>query len=127
MLDGAPAARHGARMHELGIAQSALERALEEMRKAGCSRVSRIVLRVGRLSGLDAGSLQFAFEAARAGTPAAKAELQIDETPVVAHCAPCDADFTPISGPPFACPRCHAWSGTIVHGRELDLMRVEMD
>lgn len=126
MLDASAASRHGARMHELGIAQSALERALEEMRKAGASRVSRIVLRVGRLSGVDAGSLRFAFEAVRGDTAAAEAELQIDETPAVAHCPTCDADFTPASGPPFACPRCQAWSGTIVHGRELDLMRVEM-
>jgi len=113
-------------MHELGIAQSALERALEEMRKAGASRVSRIVLRIGRLSGVDAESLRFAFEAVRVDTPAAEAELTIEDAPAVAHCAPCEADFTPTSGPPFACPRCQAWSGTIVHGRELDLMRVEM-
>ncbi|MBE2213143.1 MAG: hydrogenase maturation nickel metallochaperone HypA [Opitutaceae bacterium] len=113
-------------MHELGIAQSALERALEEMRKAGCSRVSRIVLRVGRFSGVDAESLRFAFEAVRAETPAAEAALQIDEIPPTVHCAPCDADFAPTSGPPFACPRCRTWSGTIVHGRELDLIRVEM-
>jgi hydrogenase nickel incorporation protein HypA/HybF len=126
MLDDAAAARHGARMHELGIAQSALERALEEMRKAGASRVLRVVLRVGRLSGVDAESLRFAFEAVRADTPAAEAELQIDDAPAVVHCAPCDADFTPAASPPFACPHCQAWSGTIVHGRELDLIRVEM-
>jgi hydrogenase nickel incorporation protein HypA/HybF len=126
MLDASATSLHDARMHELGIAQSALARALEEMRKAGASQVLRVVLRIGPLSGVDAGSLRFAFEAVRTDTPAAEAELQIDETPAVAHCLPCDADFTPISGPPFACPRCQAWSGTIVQGRELDLIRVEM-
>ncbi len=114
-------------MHELGIAQSALERVLEEAQKAGATRVLRVVLRVGRLSGVDPESLRFAFEAVRVNTPAADAVLHIDDAPAVAHCTPCDADFTPTSGPPFACPRCQAWSGTIVHGRELDLLRVEME
>jgi hydrogenase nickel incorporation protein HypA/HybF len=126
MLDGAWRKRHHVPMHELGMAQSTLDRVLEEMRKAGATQICRVVLRVGRLSGIDPESLRFAFEAARAGTPAEAAELQIDETPVLARCTPCQADFSPCGGPPFACPRCQTWSGTIVQGRELDLVRIEM-
>ncbi|HUL53423.1 MAG TPA: hydrogenase maturation nickel metallochaperone HypA [Opitutaceae bacterium] len=113
-------------MHELGIAQSALELALAHARKAGAARVRRLVIRVGALSGVDPEALDFAFAAILPGTAAEGAAVQIDPVAAVAYCPDCQQDFTPDTDHFFECPKCGRLCATIKQGRELDLMRLEV-
>lgn len=113
-------------MHELGIAESALEQTLAQARRAGASRVERIVLRVGALSGVDPEALRFALEAIMPGSAVEGAALQIDTIPAVAVCPACRLEFVPDNGILFECPSC-GWPGTTLkQGRELDLARLEL-
>jgi hydrogenase nickel incorporation protein HypA/HybF len=113
-------------MHEYGIATSALRLVLEHAEANGATRVVRVVVRVGALSGVDAEALRFAFSAVIPGTLADGAALEIEDVPAVAHCATCDVEFS--AGEDFicACPRCGGLSGDIRRGRELDLARIEL-
>jgi hydrogenase nickel incorporation protein HypA/HybF len=113
-------------MHELGIAESALAMALAQTEKAGASRILRIVIRVGALSGVDPEALRFGFTAILPGTAAEGATLQIDPVAAVAYCSDCLQDFTPDTDHFFECPTCGRLCGTIKQGRELDLVRLEM-
>jgi hydrogenase nickel incorporation protein HypA/HybF len=113
-------------MHELGIAESALGVALEQARQAGATRVLRIVVRVGALSGVDPEALQFAFSAVLPGTAAEGAAVQIDAVPVVAYCPDCQRDFQPDAHLFLECPTCGRVCRTIKQGRELDLMQLEL-
>ena len=113
-------------MHELGIAESALELALTHARSAGASRVLRIVIRVGALSGVDPDALRFAFSAILPGTVADGAQLQIDPVPAVAYCSACQKDFFPDTDHFFECTTCGQLSATVKQGRELDLVRLEL-
>ena len=113
-------------MHEVGIMESALGAVLGQARSHGAQRIHRIVLRIGALSGVDADALRFAFDAITENTPAAGAELAIDEVAALAHCAACNADFGIASGFIFSCPRCRRLSGDVRQGRELELSRIEM-
>jgi hydrogenase nickel incorporation protein HypA/HybF len=112
-------------MHEVGIMESALAVIREQAAAHGAPRVSRVVLRIGQLSGVDVDALRFAFDAVSAGTPAAEAELEIVSVPARAHCAECDADFGASGGFILTCPRCRAFSSDIRAGRELDIARLE--
>jgi hydrogenase nickel incorporation protein HypA/HybF len=116
----------GARMHEVGIMEAALEAVLNRARVHGAQRVHRIVLRIGALSGVDADSLRFAFDAVTPGTIAAEALLEIRTVAAIARCSACDADFTAEAGAIFSCPRCCRLSGDVRQGRELELSRIEM-
>lgn len=114
-------------MHELGIAESALQLALDRARAEGAARVTRIEIRVGALSGVDLEALQFAFTAILPGTAAEGAALQIDPVPAVAYCAACQQDF-PLEEHFFCeCPKCGRPSAVIKQGRELDLVRLEIN
>jgi hydrogenase nickel incorporation protein HypA/HybF len=113
-------------MHELGIAESALELALTRATEAGATRVLRIVIRVGALSGVDPEALRFAFTAIIPGTPAEGAALQIDPIAAVAYCPGCQKDFVPDTSHFFECPTCGRLSATVKQGRELDLVHLEM-
>ena len=113
-------------VHELGIAESALQLALARAGEAGAGRILRIVIRVGAVSGVDPEALRFGFAAILPGTAAEGAVLQIDPVPALAYCEDCRQDFAPDTAHFFECPRCGRLSGTLKQGRELDLIRLEM-
>jgi hydrogenase nickel incorporation protein HypA/HybF len=126
LLDFPSGKTHVPLMHELGIAESALNVALAEAKGAGASRVLRIVIRVGALSGVDPEALRFAFDAILPGTAAEGATVQIDSISAVAYCPDCQQDFTPDTHLFLECPLCSRLCATIKKGRELDLVRLEM-
>lgn len=112
-------------MHELGIAEAALRQVSLQASQAGATRVHRIVLRVGALSGVDPDALRFALEIALPESPVAGAEFEIETVSAQARCNRCGRDFTPANGLLFECPHCQAIGGTITQGKELDLVRLE--
>lgn len=114
-------------MHELGIAEAALQQALEHSRRAGGSRVARIVLRVGELSGVDPEALRFAFAALQPGTAAEAAVLEIDAVHAVVRCQDCAREFRPGDPFAFACPSCQRICTEVARGRELELTSLEIE
>lgn len=114
-------------MHELGIASAALEQTLAQLRLAGGTRVARIQLRVGALSGVDAEALRFAFTAILPGTPAAAAVVEVDPVAAVACCPACQREFIPGDDLLFECPACGRPTTALTHGRELELTRLVIE
>lgn len=116
------------RMHELGIMESAL--ALVQAHAAGHQgqRVSRVVLRIGALAGVEPDSLRFAFDVVSRGTMAEGAAFEIEEVPVVVYCLSCQQEFAgETAGFIFTCPTCGDLCGEIRRGRELELCRIELN
>jgi hydrogenase nickel incorporation protein HypA/HybF len=105
--------------------QSALEIVLERAAEQGASRVHRIVLRVGPLSGVVPEALEFACEAVAQGTIAEGCRLEIQSVSVVCHCPDCLSDFEP-ADLFLECPRCGRPGGEVRQGRELELACVEV-
>jgi len=76
-------------MHEAGIAQSILDIVIETAIKHGAMAVRSVNIVVGRLSAVDNHALTTAFDVAKEGTIAAKAELYIENIPIVGKCNEC--------------------------------------
>ena len=113
-------------MHEIGIMESAVATVLDQARLRDAQQVHRIVLRIGRLAGVEPDALRFAFEVVAAGTLVAGAELEIETVPARARCASCDLEFTAESGFVFICPLCLGICGALAQGREIELARIEL-
>lgn len=114
-------------MHELGIARSVVDIALETARRGNARRVTRVGLRVGALAGVEREALDLAFDAARRGTPAESAELRVERVPLRCHCRACDLDFDVEDRYGIArCPRCARVSGDIRGGLELEVSYIEV-
>ncbi len=112
-------------MHELSIAQSILEVVCEAV-PPGQARDVRIVrVRVGRLSGVMADSLEFCFGAIIADTPLSGAALMIEPVPAVSDCRSCSHRFT-ISDLTFLCPSCGGTNIAVVSGTELQVTEIEL-
>jgi hydrogenase nickel incorporation protein HypA/HybF len=54
-------------MHELSMALSIVDGALEELERRGLKHASAIYLRLGRLAGVDKDALQFSYNVASQG------------------------------------------------------------
>lgn len=114
-------------MHELSIAQSIVEVAGAEAERLGATRILTVYLAVGRLSGIEAGALQFSYDLVTEGTALAGSRLVIEDVPISIYCSPCGALRELPGVNRFRCPVCDTPSGDIRRGRELDLTGLEVD
>jgi hydrogenase nickel incorporation protein HypA/HybF len=114
-------------MHELSIAMSIVEMAEEESERHGGVKVTAIHLKLGPLSGVVKIALENAFSLAREGTILEEAHLVIEQIPIVARCPKCAADRTLPSMQSFICPVCETPLSEIIHGRELEVVALEIE
>ena len=112
-------------MHEVSIMAEALRMAVDAAKSAGASRVLKLRLRIGSLSGVVPEAMRFAFDVVSHETMAEGASLEIELVPATCWCATCLAEFECAD---FfnECPRCHNISGGLRRGRELEIADVEI-
>jgi hydrogenase nickel incorporation protein HypA/HybF len=113
-------------MHELSIVLSIIDEIGEESEARGLHDVEVVHLKVGVFSGVDSNALLFAWELACEGTQLQRSRLDIEIVPLVIHCAVCGQDCTPPSLYQLCCPECETPSETIVTGRELEVVSLEV-
>jgi hydrogenase nickel incorporation protein HypA/HybF len=113
-------------MHEVSIMAEAVRMAVEAARAAGASRITKLQLRVGALSGVVPDALQFAFEAVTVGTLAEQATLTIEHIPARFWCQACEQEYE--AAKMFAeCPQCHNFSSELRSGRQMELASMEIE
>jgi hydrogenase nickel incorporation protein HypA/HybF len=113
-------------MHELSIAMSIVEMAQEEAARNGSTQVLAVHLRLGPLSGVVKQALLFSYEIACEATPLEGSELLIEEVPVEVFCPKCELPRTVKSIQCFCCPECGTETPTVLHGKELEVVALEM-
>jgi hydrogenase nickel incorporation protein HypA/HybF len=115
-------------MHELSIAQGLVEVACEAL--AGCepapARVGSLRVRIGTLSGVVSEALEFCYGLSVEGTPLAGSQLVIEPQSVVVFCPRCLENRTLEGDFRFRCPVCDTPTPELVHGRELELISMEL-
>mgnify|MGYP000089751098 CR=1 FL=1 len=114
-------------MHEVSIALSLLERVIEECQRNGYSKITSVSVDIGRASGIMPDALSFSFNAIKADTIAANAELLINEVNVRALCKACGTEFASEETYIFSCPYCGSTDFSVISGRELDITEIEVE
>lgn len=113
-------------MHELSVCIALLDKVEQIAAEHGASGVSRIEIRLGPLSGVEAPLLRNAWPLAAAGTVAEHAELSIDVVPVRVRCSQCNAE-SDAEPNRLLCGACGDFRTNIVSGDEMLLERVELE
>ncbi len=113
-------------MHEYSITESMLSMALEKANEANASRITRINLVTGELSGVVSECVQFYFEHISKDTIASGAELSFEMKPTRVRCRRCEAVFSP-NNHDWSCPDCHEAGIEIVSGRECYMESIEVE
>ena len=112
-------------MHELSLVNELLDIVNQYEQTYHFEKVKSLKLLFGRLSSIDPGALQFAFDVQSRGTKAQDATLIFDIRPVVIRCLTCNQESV-IERYPAPCPECLSDTVILTGGTE-SLRFLEMD
>ena len=104
---------------------SIVEMAQEEAERRGI-QVCAIHLKLGRLSGVVKEALLSSYEMACYETPLAGTQLLIEEIPISVFCPNCKAERPLSSMQLFCCSECGTPTAEVVHGKELEVVALEV-
>ena len=111
-------------MHEYSIVASLIDRVQHEAALHGGSRVHRLHVKIGELSGVEVDLLKTAFDTFRERTICDGAELAIDTVAPAWACPACDRSLD--RGAILRCDDCGK-PARMVQGDEIILERIEME
>lgn len=113
-------------MHEYSIVQSLLDSCEEHARANNSSKVTKVIIKIGVLSGVEPDLLQTAFDTFKEKTVCDKAEFIINRQKVVILCLSCNEESI-LEKNEFSCPKCQSTHIKIMDGEDMFLMSLEME
>lgn len=112
-------------MHELSIAIGIVKIAEDETKKANVTRVTKIDLEIGVLSGVEIDALDFVWDAAVKGSVLETAEKEITIIEGKGKCVDCDLEFA-MEYIYDSCPACGSHFKGILQGKEMRVKALEV-
>ena len=113
-------------MHEVSIIQNVIKIVTDKAIENKFTKVNKVSLKIGQLSGVLPESLNFAFKSCIIGTLLESSILVIEKVRAVANCKDCMQQF-PIDHFNKLCPSCNKFSSSIISGYELYVNTIEGD
>ena len=113
-------------MHEYSIVQALLEQCEHHARANDAQAITKVVVKIGQLSGVEPHLLEVAFDTFKMQTVCARAKLVLNVQPLVIECLSCGRQST-LEEPRYRCPHCESSEVTVQDGEEMYLMSLEME
>jgi hydrogenase nickel incorporation protein HypA/HybF len=113
-------------MHEISIAESIIGIAEARARARNALSIRLIGIRLGEFTNIMPEALEFAFEIARQGTTAERAQLEIEIIRMTLFCVVCEAETQPAGGLCLICAQC-GFPLKIVAGEEMQIEYIDVD
>ena len=113
-------------MHEVALAQSVWREVEAQMSRRPADLLIAINLVVGRWSGADPESLEFALSLLAADSQWPDARIHIRTEPLAIQCRACGREFEP-QELDLACPGCGASDTEVARGRDMRLESLEVE
>jgi len=113
-------------MHETARSEAVFRTLQKELANHEFTRVTKVVLRVGELSGADADHVIEHLREYAVGTRLEGADYEVLASPVEFECSECGARYgadTEGAG----CPKCHSLRHTIISGTEFGVESVDVE
>lgn len=114
-------------MHELSIAVSMVDMAVEESQRQGGTKVNAIHLKLGKLSGVVKDALLFSYDVVCEGTLLEGSRLIIKEIPIIVFCPKCETETPPVAINNLCCPKCETPTPQVISGREMEVTALEIE
>lgn len=113
-------------MHEYSIVQSLLESCEEHAKQNDATKVTKVVVKIGVLSGVEPDLLETAFNTFKEKTVCDEALFVINKQDIVIFCNDCQTTST-LEKREFTCPKCQSINIDVKEGEEMYLMSLEME
>ncbi|MBX4267758.1 hydrogenase maturation nickel metallochaperone HypA [Clostridium estertheticum] len=113
-------------MHEVSIIENVIKIVTDKAKENKLTKVTKVSLKIGELSGVTSECLNFAFKICIIDTVLEGSTLEIAKVSAVAECFECKQEF-PIDHFNKLCPCCNKFCSSIIHGYELYVNTIEGD
>ena len=113
-------------MHEFSIVSSLLDMCEANAAQHNAKKITKVEVKVGKLSGVEPHLLQTAFDTFKEKTICDGAEFVMHLQDILIHCRGCNEEST-LEKNHFVCPRCESNDVSVLDGEEMYLMRLEME
>jgi hydrogenase nickel incorporation protein HypA/HybF len=113
-------------MHEFSLATNIIEIISDSARAKEANRVTKVLLEIGELSGVEESALDTALNALIPGTILAGSEIKKVHTSGKAKCISCNTIY-PLSDLFEICPKCNGFQKKIISGKEFKVLSIELE
>jgi len=113
-------------VHELAITQNILDIVLDEAKAAQASKITRINLVIGELSGVVSDCVLFHFDFLKKDNAAETATIDFRLVPAELRCRDCLTNFKPKDSA-WVCPNCQSTRLDVISGRECYVESIEVE
>lgn len=114
-------------MHELSIAMSIVDLALEEAKRENAKKITEIEIEIGVWAGVDSEALLFSLDATKQYSDMLKdCRIRFIKREPLMHCYGCNREFTPAVQYTDSCSICNSTHIELIQGRELSLSSISV-
>ena len=112
-------------MHEYSIVQALMEQVETLARENEAERVTKVVVKIGVMSGVEPHLLEIAFDTFKEKSICESAEFVLNIQPLRIHCQECNTQ-SELDEIAYCCPQCESLRVEVVDGEDMFLMSLEM-
>lgn len=113
-------------MHEYSIVQALLTQCEELARENEAEAVTKIIVKIGKMSGVEPHLLEIAFNTFKEKTVCDTAEFVLNVQPLTIECKEC-GKTTELGEIVYKCPECDSLDVKVIDGEDMYLMTLEME
>jgi hydrogenase nickel insertion protein HypA len=113
-------------MHEYSVVQALLEQIEDVAKENDATKVTKIVVKIGVMSGIEAHLLEIAFNTFKEKTICDGAAFVIHIQPIKIRCNSCQKE-SELDKVHYCCPECESIDVTVIDGEDMFLMSLEME
>ncbi len=113
-------------MHEYSIVQALLNQCEEIAEENDAEKVTKIICKIGIMSGIEIHLLKVAFDTFKEGTMCGNADFIINEQKLKLKCCDCNDEYE-IDEIIYKCRSCGSLSMETIDGEDMYLMSLEME
>jgi len=113
-------------MHEYSIVQALLDQCENIAKENEASTITKVVTKIGAMSGVETHLLQTAFDTFKEGTMCKNAQFVINYQKIKLRCNDCSNEFE-IDGAIYECSNCKSTGMDTIDGEDMYLMSLEME
>ncbi len=113
-------------MHEYSIVQALLDQCEEHARANDSTKITKVVTKIGKLSGVEPHLLEAAFETFKEHTVCEGAEFVMQLQDLKLYCNACQQESEQ-SEIRYQCLHCQSTNVSVIDGEEMYLMTLEME
>lgn len=113
-------------MHEYSVVQALLSQCEEHAEVNNATKVTKIIVKIGVMSGIEPHLLEIAFNTFKETTVCDGAEFVMNIQPVTIECQSCDA-VSELEKIHYCCRECESIDVKVIDGEDMYLMSLEME